>query len=155
MTGENISSDISGLIGQYAHGNEPSHHIAYMYAALGAADKGSRRIREIMTTMYSANPDGLSGNEDCGQMSAWYVWSALGFYPMNPSSGEYVLGSPLIRRAFITLDNGKAIEILVNEQKKEHAVIQSAKWNGVLLEKNKITHAELMEGGRLEFTMTN
>jgi predicted alpha-1,2-mannosidase len=154
MTGENISSDISGLIGQYAHGNEPSHHIAYMYAALGAPDKGARRIREIMTNLYSAQPDGLSGNEDCGQMSAWYIWSALGFYPMNPSSGEYYLGSPLIRRAFIKLENGKKIEILVNDQKKEHAVVQSAKWNGVLLEKNKITHDELMQGGKLEFVMT-
>ncbi len=155
MTGENISSDISGLIGQYAHGNEPSHHIAYMYAALGAPDKGSRRIREILTKMYSTKPDGLSGNEDCGQMSAWYVWSALGFYPMNPASGEYILGSPIIRRAFITLDNGKKIEILVNGLDKDKAVIQSAKWNGLILEKNKITHAELMEGGKLEFTLTN
>ncbi len=155
MTGENISNDISGLIGQYAHGNEPSHHIAYMYAALGAPDKGARRIRQIMTTLYAARPDGLSGNEDCGQMSAWYVWSALGFYPMNPASGEYILGSPLIRRAKITLDNGKLLEILVNEQKPEHAVIQSAKWNGILIEHNKITHEELKNGGKLEITMTN
>lgn len=155
MTGENISSDISGLIGQYAHGNEPSHHIAYMYAVLGAPDKGSRRIRQIMTSLYNTQPNGLSGNEDCGQMSAWYVWSALGFYPMNPSSGEYILGSPMIRRAFIKLDNGKTVEILVNDQKHEHAVIQSAKWNGILLEKNKITHSQLMEGGKLEFTLTN
>ncbi len=154
MTGEDISNDISGLIGQYAHGNEPSHHIAYMYAALGAPDKGARRIREIATTLYSAQPDGLSGNEDCGQMSAWYVWSALGMYPMNPASGEYYLGSPLIRRATIKLDNGNTINILVNEQKPEHAVIQSAKWNNVLIENNKITHAELMQGGSLEFTMT-
>jgi predicted alpha-1,2-mannosidase len=154
MTGEDISSDISGLIGQYAHGNEPSHHIAYMYAALGAPDKGARRIREIMTTLYSAQPDGLSGNEDCGQMSAWYVWSALGMYPMNPASGEYYFGSPLINRATISLENGKTINILVNEQRAENAVIQSAKWNNVILEYNKISHAELMQGGNLEFTMT-
>jgi predicted alpha-1,2-mannosidase len=155
MTGENISNDISGLIGQYAHGNEPSHHIAYMYAALGAPDKGARRIRQIMTTLYAAKPDGLSGNEDCGQMSAWYVWSALGFYPMNPASGEYILGSPLIRRAKISLENGKTLDILVNEQKPEHAVIQSAKLDGIIIENNKIAHAQLMKGGKLEITMTN
>lgn len=154
MTGEDISSDISGLIGQYAHGNEPSHHIAYMYAALGAPEKGARRIREIMTTLYSAQPDGLSGNEDCGQMSAWYLWSALGMYPMNPASGEYYLGSPLIRRAFINLKNGNKIEILVNDQKVENAIVQSAKWNGVLLDQYKISHEELLKGGKLEFTMT-
>lgn len=154
MTGEDISPDISGFIGQYAHGNEPSHHIAYMYAALGAPDKGSRRIREILTTMYTAQPDGLSGNEDCGQMSAWYVWSALGMYPMNAASGEYYLGSPIIRQANIKLENGKTIKILVNEQQPGNAVIQSAKWNGVLIEHYKISHKELMEGGTLEFTMT-
>jgi predicted alpha-1,2-mannosidase len=155
MTGKDISSDISGLIGQYAHGNEPSHHIAYMYAALGAPDKGARRIREIMTTLYSAQPDGLSGNEDCGQMSAWYLWSALGMYPMNPASGEYIIGSPMIRRAFITLKNGNKIEILVNDQKPGNAVVQSVKWNNIILEHHKITHAELIKGGKLEFTMTH
>jgi predicted alpha-1,2-mannosidase len=155
MTGDDISSDISGLIGQYAHGNEPSHHIAYMYAALGAPDKGARRLREIMTTLYSAQPEGLSGNEDCGQMSAWYLWSALGLYPMNPASGEYFIGSPMIRRAFITLKNGNKIEILVNEQKPGNAVVQSVKWNNIILEHHKITHAELIKGGKLEFTMTH
>jgi len=154
MTGEDISPDISGFIGQYAHGNEPSHHIAYMYAALGAPEQGSRRIRQILTTMYSARPDGLSGNEDCGQMSAWYVWSALGMYPMNAASGDYYLGSPIIRQANIKLENGKSLKILVNGQKAENAVIQSAKWNNVLIESYKITHKELMEGGTLEITMT-
>jgi predicted alpha-1,2-mannosidase len=91
MHGEHVSNDISGLIGQYAHGNEPSHHIAYMYATLGAPQKTSQRVRQILQTLYHDEPDGLSGNEDCGQMSAWYVWSALGFYPMNPASGQYVL----------------------------------------------------------------
>ncbi len=155
MTGENISNDISGLIGQYAHGNEPSHHIAYMYAALGAPDKGARRIRQILTTLYAAQPNGLSGNEDCGQMSAWYVWSALGFYPMNPASGEYILGSPLIRRAKIKLENGKVFDILVNEQWPERAVVQSAKLNGILIENNKITHQDILNGGKLEITLTN
>jgi predicted alpha-1,2-mannosidase len=155
MTGEDISPDISGFIGQYAHGNEPSHHIAYMYAALGAPEKGARRIREIMTTLYTKNPDGLSGNEDCGQMSAWFLWSALGMYPMNPASGEYFIGSPIIRRALINLKNGNKIEILVNNQKPENAIVQSAKWNGVLLDQFKISHEELIKGGKLEFTMTH
>lgn len=154
MTGENISSDISGLIGQYAHGNEPSHHIAYMYAAMGAPDKGAKRLRQIMTTFYTAQPDGLSGNEDCGQMSAWFLWSALGLYPMNPASGEYIIGSPLIRRAIISLENGKKIEILVNEQKPENAIVQAVKWNNVLLDQHKISHSDLLQGGKLEFTMT-
>jgi putative alpha-1,2-mannosidase len=108
-----------------------------------------------MTTLYSAQPEGLSGNEDCGQMSAWYLWSALGLYPMNPASGEYFIGSPMIRRAFITLKNGNKIEILVNEQKPGNAVVQSVKWNNIILEHHKITHAELIKGGKLEFTMTH
>jgi predicted alpha-1,2-mannosidase len=155
MTGEDISSDISGLIGQYAHGNEPSHHIAYMYAALGVPDKGSKRIRQILTTLYAARPDGLSGNEDCGQMSAWYVWSALGMYPMNAASGKYYFGSPIIRNATIKLENGNTVKIIVNNQKPENALIASAKWNGVLIENNHITHSDLMQGGTLEFSMTN
>jgi predicted alpha-1,2-mannosidase len=154
MTGEDISSDISGLIGQYAHGNEPSHHIAYIYAALGVPEKGAKRIREILTTLYSAQPDGLSGNEDCGQMSAWYVWSALGMYPMNPASGKYYFGSPIIRKATIKLENGNAIKIIVHDQKPENDVIAIAKWNGVLIENSHITHEELLQGGTLEFSMT-
>ncbi len=153
MTGEDISPDISGFIGQYAHGNEPSHHIAYMYAALGAPDKGARRIREILTTMYNTTPNGLSGNEDCGQMSAWYVWSALGMYPMNPASGSYVLGSPVIEKATIKLPGNKLLEIKVNNQGAQNMLVEKATWNGKPVENHAVAHSDLMQGGVLEITM--
>ncbi len=153
MTGEDISPDISGFIGQYAHGNEPSHHIAYMYAALGVPEKGASRIHEIMTTFYNTTPAGLSGNEDCGQMSAWYVWSALGMYPMNPASGNYYLGSPLIRKATISLDNGQKISIVVNNGSAENVLIKQANWNGKPLTEGFINHADLVKGGTLTIDM--
>ena len=153
MTGEDISPDISGFIGQYAHGNEPSHHIAYMYAALGEPDKGARRIHKILTTMYNTTPAGLSGNEDCGQMSAWYVWSALGMYPMNPASGKYYLGSPLISKATISLENGKTISIIVNNVSGENILIENANWNGKTLTEGYVNHADLVKGGTLEINM--
>ena len=153
MTGEDISPDISGFIGQYAHGNEPSHHIAYMYAALGEPDKGARRIHQILTTMYNTTPAGLSGNEDCGQMSAWYVWSALGMYPMNPASGKYYLGSPLISKATISLENGKTISIIVNNGSGENILIENANWNGKTLTEGYVNHADLVKGGTLEINM--
>lgn len=153
MTGGDISPDISGFIGQYAHGNEPSHHIAYMYAALGEPDKGARRIHQILTTMYNTTPAGLSGNEDCGQMSAWYVWSALGMYPMNPASGKYYLGSPLISEATISLENGNTIFIIVNNRSEENILIESADWNGKPLTEGYINHADMVKGGTLVMNM--
>lgn len=153
IEGEDVSPDISGFIGQYAHGNEPSHHIAYMYAALGAPEKGAQRIRQILTTLYNTTPNGLSGNEDCGQMSAWYVWSALGMYPMNAASGQYYFGSPVIDNASLQLQNGNTVTIKVYNQGKGNAFINTVRWNGKLLDRHYITHDELLQGGLLEFTM--
>jgi predicted alpha-1,2-mannosidase len=153
MTGSNISSDISGLIGQYAHGNEPSHHIAYMYAVLGRPDRTAQKVRQIMEVMYRAEPDGLSGNEDCGQMSAWYVWSALGMYPMNPASGEYVLGSPLVNKATLELPNGKQLAVVVKNNSRSNLYIKEARLNGALLKTPYVTHAAMLQGGTLELVM--
>ncbi|HMP93725.1 MAG TPA: glycoside hydrolase family 92 protein, partial [Phnomibacter sp.] len=153
MTGDNVSDDITGLIGQYAHGNEPSHHIAYMYAMLGQPEKTARRVRQICQTMYSPTPDGLSGNEDCGQMSAWYVWSALGMYPMNASSGQYVLGSPLAHKAAIQLPGGKKFDIEVVGNAPDKPIVEKAVLNGKPLTTPFITHAQILAGGKLVMYM--
>jgi predicted alpha-1,2-mannosidase len=155
ITGKNISPDISGLIGQYAHGNEPSHHIAYMYNFLQKPAKTAERVREIMNTMYSTKPDGLSGNEDCGQMSAWYVFSALGFYPVNPASGQYVIGSPIVDQSIMFLPGGKSFRVLATNNSDKNIYIQSATLNGKPYSKNYITHQDIMNGGVLELTMGN
>ena len=151
IKGENASADISGLIGQYAHGNEPSHHIAYLYAYAGAHWKTQERARNIMETQYSTQAEGLCGNEDCGQMSAWYVFSAMGFYPVNPASGIYVIGSPMFEKVKIPLGGEKAFELSVKNYGQPY--IQSATLNGQPLERPYITHAELMEGAKLEMVM--
>jgi predicted alpha-1,2-mannosidase len=153
ITGQNISPDISGLIGQYAHGNEPSHHIAYMYNFLQKPSKSAERVREIMSTMYSNKPDGLSGNEDCGQMSAWYVFSALGFYPANPASSQYVIGSPLVDQSIMFLATGKTFRVLAINNSDKNIYIQSATLNGKPYSKNYITHQDIINGGVLELTM--
>lgn len=151
---EGASIDISGLIGQYAHGNEPSHSTIYMYSYAGQPEKLSQRVRQVMTEMYKPIPAGLCGNDDCGQMSAWYVFSALGFYPMNPVNGEYVIGSPLIEKATIQLENGKTISIEA-EGALERPVTQAVMLNGKKLEANVIQHGELMRGAKLRFIMTH
>lgn len=151
IRGENASADISGLIGQYAHGNEPSHHIAYLYAYAGAHWKTQERARNIMETQYNSRPDGLCGNEDCGQMSAWYVFSAMGFYPANPASGIYILGSPMFEKVKIPLGEEKAFELNVKSFGQPY--IQSATINGQPLGRPYITHAELLAGASLELVM--
>ncbi|MES2647854.1 MAG: GH92 family glycosyl hydrolase [Bacteroidota bacterium] len=152
MHGDHVSNDISGLIGQYAHGNEPSHHIAYMYATLGAPQKTAQRVSQILETLYHADPNGLSGNEDCGQMSAWYVWSALGFYPMNPASGQYVFGSPVIEDAVIDLPGNKKIKIQVKGA-NTGGFVKKVTLNGKEHSNIYISHAEIMNGGLLEIEM--
>ena len=102
---------ISGYIGQYVHGNEPSHHVPYLYQYVNAGHKTQQRVRQIMDELYTTQPDGLAGNEDCGQMSAWYLFSALGFYPVNPANGQYILGSPEVEDAIIHLPNDKTFHI--------------------------------------------
>jgi predicted alpha-1,2-mannosidase len=147
------SLDVTGLIGQYAHGNEPSHQVAYLYAYAGKAYKTQERVRDIMSTLYSDARDGLCGNEDCGQMSAWYVLSALGFYPVNPADGTYVVGSSLFDRAAITLPNGKVFIIKANGVSDARRYIQSATLNGKPYGFSFIAHRDVMNGGELVFAM--
>ena len=147
--------DISGFIGQYAHGNEPSHHIAYMYNYLQKPWKTAYRVREIMNKFYTSKPDGLVGNEDCGQMSAWYVFSALGFYPVNPASSEYVIGSPMVNQSIILVPNGKTFRVNTVNNSGKNVYIQSATLNGKPYTKTYITHQNIMNGGILELTMGN
>jgi len=155
ITGENVSADISGLIGQYAHGNEPSHHIAYMFNYANKPWKTQYWVREILKTQYSTTPEGLSGNEDCGQMSAWYVFSSIGIYPFNPASGEYQIGSPIFEKTTIKISDNKSFTILAKNASEENIYIQSAALNGTVFNRTTLTHGELINGGILEFIMGN
>ncbi len=154
LTG-NPAPDITGLIGQYAHGNEPSHHIAYMYNYIQRPWKTQERVREIMEKFYNNTPDGLVGNEDCGQMSAWYVFSALGFYPVNPASGQYVFGSPIVNEAIMLLPSGMTFKMVVENNSPQNKYIQSVTLNGKPYTKNYITHHDIMIGGMLIIKMGN
>ncbi len=150
LHGENVSADVSGLIGQYAHGNEPSHHIIYMYTALGHPEKAAKWIKIVTDSIYKTGPDGLSGNDDCGQMSAWYIWSCLGMYPMNPAGGEYVFGYPLIEKATVLLPNKKLLHIQVNKlNQKGKEGIASINFNGKNIPVTFIKHEQLLQGGKL------
>lgn len=153
VMGESVPPDVSGLIGQYAHGNEPSHHIAYMYTFLGQAWKTQKMVRTIMDSMYHNMPDGYSGNEDCGQMSAWAVWSMMGMYPANPASGEYVFGSPMFDEVTLNLPNHVQFGIFTTNNAPGHPYIQRVNLNGKPYTKTYINHATIMKGGVLEFVM--
>jgi predicted alpha-1,2-mannosidase len=153
--GEQASIDITGLIGMYAHGNEPSHHVAYLYAFAGQQWKTAEKVRYILTNFYTNKPDGLIGNEDCGQMSAWYVMSSLGFYPVNPSNGVYVFGSPLFDKATLKLPDGKTFTVEAINNSKENIYIQSVELNGKAYSKSYINHKDIMNGGVLKFVMGN
>ena len=142
--------DITGVIGQYAHGNEPSHHAAYLYNYVGRPDKTQSMVRKIMTELYSSKPDGLCGNEDCGQMSAWYVLSAMGFYPVCPGSNEYVIGFPLFDKVVLHQENGNTLTITKDSDKP---YIQSVTLNGKPLTRSFITYDEIFAGGTLSFVM--
>ncbi len=148
---EDITRD--GLIGNYVHGNEPGHHIPYLYNWAGAPKKTQERVRMIMETMYHDAPDGLCGNDDAGQMSAWYVLSALGFYPVCPGSDQYSIGSPMIKTAKLTLENGKTLEIEAVNQSSENIHVTKVTVNGINIRRNYLTHKELMEGGKIIFVM--
>ena len=145
--------DITGLIGQYAHGNEPSHHMAYLYDYVGQPWKTQSRVASIMVQFYKPEPDGLIGNEDCGQMSAWYVLSAAGFYPVTPGSNVYAIGSPLFPEVRFNLENGKTFVVRVLSGSERNVYIQSATLNGRVYNKSFLTHQDLMAGGELVFTM--
>ena len=148
-------SDITGLIGQYAHGNEPSHHIIYLYNFAGAAYKTQQRVHQVMNEMYHDAPDGLAGNEDCGQMSAWYVLSALGFYPVTPASGEYIIGTPLFKEAIIHLENGKSFIIEAKNVSNKNYYISAATLNGKQLLNSYFAHTDILTGGKINFMMTS
>ncbi len=146
--------DIAGMVGQYAHGNEPSHHIAYLYVYAGAPHKTQARVRMLMDTMYAALPDGMQGNEDVGQMSAWYLISALGFYPVDPVSGIYVLGSPLVQSARVDLGGGKTLRIEVDRKNPSDAYIREFYLNGKRQDEAWFRHADIAKGGTLRFVMS-
>ncbi|MFE0501239.1 GH92 family glycosyl hydrolase [Lysobacter soli] len=145
--------DITGLIGWYAHGNEPSHHVAYLYAYAGQPWRTQARLGNIMKTQYAPRPDGLAGNDDLGQMSAWYVFTALGFYPVAPGSNEYVIGRPFMPRATLNLPNGKRFTVVAEGLDDAHLYIGTATLNGKPLERAFLRHDEIMAGGELRFTM--
>jgi predicted alpha-1,2-mannosidase len=151
--GEEASMDITGMIGQYAHGNEPSHHTTYMYAYSGQPYKIADKVRYINNELYTDKPDGLSGNEDCGQMSAWHIFSSLGFYPVNPSNGAYVFGSPLFEEASIVLPENKKFTIIAKENSDQNIYIQSVELNGKDYKYSYITHKDIVQGGELIFNM--
>jgi len=151
--GKESSPDISGLIGQYAHGNEPSHHITYLYAYAGQPWKTAEKVRFIMNNFYTDKPDGIIGNEDVGQMSAWYVLSALGFYQVNPTSGVYVFGSPLFNEATVKLAQGKMLHIVAKNNSAKNIYIQNASFNGIKYTRSYITYQDLVQGGDLVFEM--
>jgi predicted alpha-1,2-mannosidase len=133
------------MIGQYAHGNEPSHHVAYLYNNIGKPEKTRKLVMQIMKEMYRNTPDGICGNEDCGQMSAWYVMSAMGFYPVDPCGGEYELGVPLFPEVKLHLADGKVFTVTSKGDNKK------AFFNGKRIKGTTITHKEIMSGGVLEF----
>ncbi len=148
-------ADITGLIGQYAHGNEPSHHMAYLYNFVNKPHKTQEKVRQILTELYQNAPDGVSGNEDCGQMSAWYVLSSLGFYPVTPGSNQYIIGSPLFSKATIHLENGKNFTITAPNVSDANKYVAYINLNGNRLDRTYISHEEIMQGGTLEFTMSD
>lgn len=145
--------DITGLIGQYAHGNEPSHHVAYLYNFVGKPWKTQRLVRQIMDGMYSPQPDGLCGNEDCGQMSAWYVLSAMGFYPVCPGNTAYSIGTPLFKRVTINLESGRKFRIEADDVSSQNIYIQRLTLNGREVKSSFIDHSDIMAGGTLRFKM--
>ena len=148
-------SDITGLIGQYAHGNEPSHHMAYLYNFVNKPYKTQEKVHQILTELYNNDPDGVSGNEDCGQMSAWYVLSSMGFYSVTPGSNQYIIGTPLFDKASINLENGKQFNITANNLSDANIYIESVKLNGGNLDVTYLNHNAIISGGTLEFTMTD
>ncbi len=143
----------SGMIGNYVHGNEPSHHVPYMYVYTGEPWRTQERIHQIVNTMYKSKPDGLCGNDDCGQMSAWYIFSVMGFYPVAPGSNEYVIGSPCVKSAVINLENGKQFKIEAKNLSDKNIYIQSITLNGKDYHKSFILHKDIINGGELVFNM--
>lgn len=151
--GEGASSDITGLIGQYAHGNEPSHHVAYLYAYAGEQWKTAEKVRFIMDEFYTDRPDGIIGNEDCGQMSAWYLLSSMGLYQVNPSDGVFVFGSPCFKKVEMKVRGGKTFTVEAPDNNKENIYIQKVYLNGKPYNKSYITYDDIINGSTLKFVM--
>ncbi|MEO3406697.1 GH92 family glycosyl hydrolase [Mucilaginibacter sp. CAU 1740] len=151
--GKGSTLDVTGLIGQYAHGNEPNHHVAYLYTLAGNPAKIQELVRRIADEFYIDKPDGLSGNDDCGQMSAWYIFTAMGFYPVNPADGHYVFGAPLLDKVSIALPEGKRFVIEARNLSAANKYVQSISLNGKIYTKPYITHKDIMGGGKLVFVM--
>ena len=150
---EDISRE--GIIGNYVHGNEPSHHIAYLYNWTNTPWKSQDKIRMILKKMYQTGADGLGGNDDFGQMSAWYIFSSLGFYPVAPGSEDYSLGSPAIKEATLNLENGYTFKIIAEDQSDVNVFVDKVELNGKVVTKPSITHSDIMNGGELKFYMTS
>jgi predicted alpha-1,2-mannosidase len=148
-------SDVTGLIGQYAHGNEPSHHVTYIYPYLDRPKEAQKLIRQICTDFYKAQPDGLIGNDDCGQMSAWFLFSSLGFYPLDPVSGEYVIGAPQVPEATIPLANGKRFSMKAENLSVNNLYVDRIELNGEAYDKKTISYKDIMNGADLVFYMTD
>ena len=148
-------ADITGLIGQYAHGNEPSHHMAYLYNFVNKPHKTQEKVHQILTELYKNAPDGISGNEDCGQMSAWYVFSSLGFYPVTPGSNQYIIGTPLFPKATINLENGKQFTIAAPDVSDVRKYVAYIYLNGKQIDRTYLFHDEIIQGGTLEFKMSD
>jgi predicted alpha-1,2-mannosidase len=147
--------DISGMIGQYIHGNEPSHHLAYLYMYAGAPVKTQSRLKQIVDSQYKPAPDGLVGNDDLGQMSAWFLFTAMGFYPVAPGSNEYVLGRPFVDQAVLHLPNGKSLTIESVGMSESQGFVKDVMLNGKSLDRSFVTHEELMKGGELKFVFSS
>ena len=150
---EDITRD--GIIGNYVHGNEPGHHIPYLYNWTGKPFKTQERVRMIMETMYGPTVDGLCGNDDAGQMSAWYIFSSLGFYPVTPGSSEYAIGSPLVKEATIHLENGSTFKISTRNQSKENVYVKNIIINGENHDGFMLDHSIISKGGEIIFEMSN
>jgi len=151
--GEGAPPDVTGLIGQYAHGNEPSHHIIYLYNYVGRPDKTARLARQIMNEQYGIGAEGLCGNEDVGQMSAWYILSSLGLYQVEPAGGKYILGSPLFDEAEVKVDGGKTFKIVCKNNSKDNIYIQEARLNGKRYTKSYLMYSDIVRGGTFELVM--
>ncbi len=150
-----VPSDMSGLIGQYAHGNEPSHHIAYLYNFTGSPWKSQKLIREIMDNLYTTDLNGYPGNEDCGQMSAWFIFSSLGFYPVTPGSNDYITGTPLFDKAVIKLGNGNKIKIHSERKSPQDFYVSYLSINGVKSTRSFLKYEEIRDGAEIKFSLTN
>jgi len=147
--------DISGMIGQYIHGNEPSHHLVYLYMYAGAPLKTQARLKQIVDSQYKPTPDGLVGNDDLGQMSAWLIFTSLGFYPLAPGSNQYVIGRPFVDRALLHLPNGKQLIIQTVNLSTQRGFLKDVLLNNQSLDRGYLTHQELMKGGELKFIFSS